>query len=119
MTHDLKKEAVRRAMKMLDAAGAQYAIIIDDETFGTLTVATPRKRKNNWVSYPKGETREYYYPYIKDMVAGDIVEIPVGRFDIKTLASNVSAACIHEWGKGSTITNADRSRGIISVLRML
>ena len=118
MIDDLKREAARRAMKMLDAAGAQYAVILDGETFGTLIVKEPSK-KTSWVSYPRGVTRAYYHPLISGMVAGDVVEVPSNGFDLKTLASNISASCVHDWGKGSAISTMDREADCVRVLRMI
>lgn len=115
---DLKLEAVQRAMKMLDAVNAQYGIIYNDEKYGSLVVYDTQQRKRNWVKYPRGATRKHYLPYLENMRPGDEVEIPNGGFDIRTLSSNASAACVHMWGKGSHITKRNDANGTVKVLRL-
>ena len=119
MTDTVQQIALSRALKTLDAIGAQYAVTFDGETHGTLELAPPpRKRKDGRPQYPRGLTHAYYWPYVEPMQAGDVVKIPFGGFDSTVLASNISAACTHAWGSGTYVTKRDEAAQTISLLRI-
>ena len=115
--HDLQKTTALKALKTLDALGVPYAAIIDGETHGTLEIKTRRTRTRE-PRYAYGETRAHYLPLIQNMAVGDVVDVPVGQFDLPTLSSNVTAFASHEWGKGNTVTQSNKDAGTVTVLRI-
>jgi hypothetical protein len=109
--------AVDKAIKILDAAGATYAIQYNGDTYGTLEVK-PLKSGKRQRRYAIGETRAYYWPIIGNLKVGQGAAIPFGDFDPKILASNVSAYCVHAWGAGNTMTTRNDEKQTIEVLRV-
>jgi hypothetical protein len=119
MTDTLQQIALSRALKTLDAIGAQYAVIYDDETYGTLKLAPlPRQRKDGRTPYKRGTTRAHYWPYIENLQPGDETKIPYLDFDSTVLMSNVCAACTHNWGNKTYISQRDDSAQTVNILRI-
>ena len=92
----IRATTVQRALALLNAAGAEYAVKFDGHQYGTLAIAEP-KGKTRTARYPRGATRAHYTPYIENLGPGDSVNVPYGEFDPVTLASNVSAAACRLW----------------------
>ena len=122
MIETVQEIALSRALKALDAIGAQYAVQYKEQTYGELTVAfrqLPLKlRKDGLPHYRRGATRAHYWPYLEGMKPSDVTAIPYGDFDPRVLVSNVISACIHAWGKGSYIAHRDDAASAVHVLRM-
>jgi len=119
MTNTVQQIAFARALKTLDAIGAQYAVIYDAEKHGTLELAPPpRVRKDGLPHYPRGETYAYYWPIMENMQPGDVVKVPFGRFDSTVLSSNISATCSHAWGSGNYVTKRDMEAQNVDILRI-
>lgn len=112
--------ALDRALKLLDAAGVQYAVIgFDGDKYGTLEIASPKPAKKKIFRHQHGEFRDYFKPYIKDLSLGDSVKIPFGKYEAEELRGPLSSWCSTHWGAGSTITSIDRKAGHVEVLRVL
>ena len=119
MTETLRTIALSRALKTLDAIGAQYAVIFEGETYGALALAPPpRLRKDGRPHYKRGKTRAHYWPYIENLQIGEDVAIPWADFDPVVLGSNVSAACTHHWGIQSHVSQRDDNAQTINILRI-
>ena len=119
MIQTIHQTALERALRMLDAIGAQYAIQYDGQTYGALELAPPpKRRKDGRPHYKRGTTRAHYWPYIKDMAVGDDVSIPYADFDPHILAGNTSAACTHAWGLQSAVVQRDDEARVVNVLRI-
>jgi len=103
----LHKRAVDNAVKLLNAIGAQYAIIdTDGVKTGNLEVVTKIKRRK--ALYPHGEVIKHIKPYIDNIKVNTTVEIPVGKFDLATVYRSVSSNASKLWGTGShSITTKD------------
>lgn len=103
----LHKRAVDNAVKLLNAIGAQYAIIdTDGVKTGSLEVVTKIKRRK--ALYPHGEVIKHIKPYIDNIKVNTTVEIPVGKFDLATVYRSVSSNASKSWGTGShSITTKD------------
>jgi hypothetical protein len=114
-TESLQAVAVRKALRILDAAGAVYAVQHEGETYGTLAVKEPPTYA---ARYPRGATRAHYTPIIQHMKPGDSVEIPFGRFDPKVLSSNLAAAVCRDWGAGSFTARRNDAKSVIELLRL-
>ena len=114
-TESLQAVAVRKALRILDAAGAVYAVQHEGETYGTLAVKEPPTYA---ARYPRGATRAHYLPLIQDMKPGDSVEIPFGPFDPTILSSNLAATVCRDWGAGSFVTRRNSAKSVIELLRV-
>lgn len=118
---EVQKMALERALKTLESVKdhIQYAVEYDGVVVGNRELKPAKKVKaaaKRVGHYPFGATKEYFTPYIKDMKAGDVVSIPWGSFDGAILARNVSAACIHRFGKGNATVHNNRNTKAVEVL---
>lgn len=111
----IHQTATDKAIRILEAIGAKYAIHIDGEVYGTLKVAKEPKRNR---LYAHGETRSHYLPYIENLQVGESASVPYSYFDPKVLASNISALCCHRWGSGSAMTSKNDVTKSVEVLRL-
>jgi hypothetical protein len=119
MTNTVQQIAFARALKTLDAIGAQYAVIYNDETYGALKLAPPgRERKDGLPQYKYGETYAYYWPIMQHMQPGDVVKVPFGPFHPTVLSSNISAHCSRTWGSGNYVTKRDMDAQNVDILRI-
>lgn len=115
-----KQTAVRRAIALLDAAGAAYCVITDDgKKYGTLEVAKPTKEK--------AEAKRDYATHIGQFVAtlkpGETVNVPYlpeHPWTLGQLQSNIAAYCVRNWGKGNFVTCVVRETNeqYVEVLRV-
>lgn len=114
---EVEKIAVRRALRVLNAVKdhIQYAIEFDGETHGNRELAVVKKRVHG-KKYPYGSTRKHYLPYLETVKQGGVVNIPFGAFDGKVLSGNVSAACVHLFGKGHATVHRNDLTSTIDVL---
>jgi hypothetical protein len=102
---NVKEAAITRAVAMLAAAGAQFAVLLDDKKWGDLEVAkpkgTPRKRVNSFRSMG-------YTDHVRVMQVGDVVSYTLeDEGKAKAFAASLSAMMTHTFGRGSAVTNRD------------
>lgn len=108
----VKVEAIKRAVKMLEAAGARFHIKFEDSEWGApVTAQKPRSSvKNRGIS-------NYVRTYLENIQIGDVVHIPkTDEFDINTVQSAASLYTLAHFGKGSSVTS--RSGNCVEVLRV-
>lgn len=110
--------AVRRAIQLLQAAKAEYAIRLPDgQSFGELPIAETKKRTVIKVNKFK-ERMPDYIEQIKGMQPGDVLRWSVGQ-DAEAFRKAVSSTASHYIGKGkcmSTLTGEDK--GTVEILRV-
>lgn len=118
---DIRMVAIKQAIRLLQSAGAEYAIQYAGATHGTLPVMPPKppRRRSSANTYPRGTTRAYYLPLISGMQPGDSCTVPAADFDIAVLTSNISSYCNTEWGNRNTVTRKDRDNHCVHVLRLV
>lgn len=114
---EVEKIVVRKALRILDAVrdSIQYAVEFDGETYGNrelVAVKVPKRVSR----YPYGATRKYYLPYLDSIKDGGVVSIPFGGFEGKVLSANISAACVHLFGKGNATVHKNDATQSIEVL---
>lgn len=116
---EVEKIAVRKALRVLNAVKdhIQYAVEFDGETYGNRELAVVKKPARN-KQYPYGATRKHYLPYLESIKEGGVVSIPFGAFDGKVLSANISAACVHLFGKGNATVHKNEAKTCIEVLVM-
>lgn len=106
---DIKTEAAKRAVRLLEASGVKYAVEIDGVIHGNLVVKQRKKR---------GEMLHYFWPIVQKAKPGDAIDISFDSFDGPTLASSISSACIRNWGTGSAMVRTDKARKCVELLRI-
>lgn len=113
---EVQKQAIVKAIRTLEAMASdvKFAVEFDGKTYGNQKLMpdnvklTPR--------YKRGVTRKHYAPYFKGAKVGDVIQIPFAGFDPAVLAANVSAACVHSFGKGNCTTYRNAKTNSIEVL---
>lgn len=112
---EVQKLAVMKAIRVLEAAkdDIDFAIEFDNNKYGNRELAEKRQRRAP--QYPRGMTRDYYAPYFKGVKVGDVVQVPFAHFDPTILAANISAACVHSFGKGNATTFKNMTTKCIEV----
>ena len=112
---------LERSLAALKATGAKYIIVMPDGTThsqGDLKLAGPERRKRRNSEHPHGAISAYYLPLIKDMLPGQMVEVPYDKFRPEILVSGISSRAVGMWGRHSTITANNPAKKIIEVLRV-
>ncbi len=114
---NIKQQTLKRALTMLDAIGATYAVIEENGTkHGTLEVSDKKAKAAR--KYKHGELSSYVKPFIENMKAGQVVEVPTGSYPIEDVRSAVvSWACYH-WGNGTITTASSKEKQIVEALRL-
>jgi hypothetical protein len=110
-----------RSLAALKATGAKYIIVMPDGTehkHGDLELA-PKKRGKRPRLFPHGSITKHYLPFIKEMLPGQMVKVPISHFPPNMLVSGISSRAVDWWGKGSTITARNEKEKVIEVLRVL
>jgi hypothetical protein len=108
--------AVKKAIALLDAAKAQYKIIIEDGTeFGELEVSAKKPKKERL--YPYGALTAHFAPYIKDLPIGGKAQIPVGDFDLKSIRTALTGYCSKEWGNETYLSSINRETNTVDIIR--
>lgn len=120
---EVQKQSLDRAIKLLTSlaphTGMRWAISVGEETYGNAEFAEAKPAKSRGGLYKRGETRDHYYPYLKDLQAGETVEIPFDRFDPATLSANVGSAAGVMFGAGNYVTCRVDAKQVIQVLRIV
>jgi hypothetical protein len=114
---EVKKMAIRKALRTLEIVkdDIQYAVEFDGIVYGNRTLA-PVKETRRSPRYPHGATRKHYLPYLDKIKDGGETRVPFGEFDGRVLAANLSAACVHIFGKGNTTIHRNDAGKFVEVL---
>ena len=100
---DIKEQALRKALALLDASGAQYHINFEGKEFGKLLSKTGRTRVRS--KYALNALRDYVMPFMNRLQEpGDVEVIDVGEFDIEAIRGSVSAYGKQFFGSGGYMT---------------
>ena len=112
----IKKQTMERAISMLNALGATFAIIEKDGTkHGTLEVIGGKRAKNK---YPFGELSNYAKTYIEKMKVGEVKEVPYGKYEPEEVRSAVVSWAGYHWGNGSMATATVKDKKVVEILRI-
>lgn len=107
---NVKEVALKKALTLLAATGAQYKVIMPDGAeHGTLVVKKGSVKKAGGkrrpIKYPMGSVIGYARPYFEGMKVGDVVTIPAGEFDIKIIRGSVASTLSNLWGNGGHVSS--------------
>lgn len=112
----VKKDALTRAMKMLDAVGCEYAIVDPDgERHGSLQVVEPKTQRSA-SRFPRGELTGYITMHLVGLVPGGVASIPFDKFTVDEIRGSVTPYCTRWFGRGNYTTT--RNGNSIEVLRV-
>lgn len=116
MSQKFTLEIINRAAKMLESAGAEYAIVHGGERIGNLDVRPPKGRKSN-SKYMHGERREYYNRYLETLNGpGDYVAIPFDKYEAEELRGGICSVLCTRFGIGTYTTSLNRKEKVIEVM---
>lgn len=107
--------AISRAVAILKNMGCQYQIITPEG----VVIGGIEKRRRARPKYRHGEVLDYLLPYIADLEAGSVAQIPFGRYEGRNVASSLSAYCTRVWGKESYTYETNAAGNGINILRIL
>lgn len=114
---NIKQQTLKRALTMLDAIGATYAVIEENGTkHGTLEVSDKKKKSPR--KYKHGELSSYVKSFLENMKVGQVVELPSGVYPIEDLRSAVASWACYYWGNGTVTTASSKEKQIVEVLRI-
>jgi len=114
---NIKQQTLKRALTMLDAIGATYAVIEENGTkHGTLEVSDKKAKAVR--KYKHGELSSYVKSFLENVKVGQVVEVPVGVYSIEDLRSSVVSWACYYWGKGTITTASNKEKQIVEALRL-
>ena len=111
----IKKIALQKAIAMLQAAGAHYKII-DEEN---IEHSNMPERKSRQYKYPMGTLTRHLRPFVENMNVGDLVEVPASEYDLQSMQSSVTGWFCNNRGKGSCMTSQNRDKNVVEVIRLV
>lgn len=118
---EIQRTTLSKAMKLLNSIGAEYAIVVGEETHGTLPVAKkPKPASKNSVSHKYGRNvvLNYVKPYIDTLKVGDVAQIPVGDFDLASIAATAASHAHRVFGAGGHTGRTDREKNVFELMRL-
>ena len=116
---DIQKKAIEQFELVLIKAGAKYKIILEDGTqYGDLEVVEKKVIKRRSSLLPFGTLSNYFKPYVANLDVGDVVSIPIDKFDPETLRGSVASWAVTNLGKGSVTTMVNHKLNQVDVLRL-
>jgi adenylyl- and sulfurtransferase ThiI len=105
---------LKRAIVLLDAVGAQYAIIDSNGIkYGELAVQSKPQKK-----YLHGELTNYVRSNFKDLKIGEVISIEVDKYTTSELQKCISSFICKVYGKGTHTTCVSSDRKSIEILRV-
>lgn len=115
-------KAIKEALNKLQVTNCSFKVILpngDEQLHDPHDLLNPQKPiKRQRKDRPYGELCAYYKPYVEDMKAGDVVEIPIGPYTPQELQSAVTAWCCQHWGNGTVTSSKNVDSGMLEVLRL-
>lgn len=114
----IQEQVLKRAIAMLEGIKCSYAVIDPlGNKHGPLDVKEPTVRGGR--KHPHGERSGYVRGFISAMKVGDVVDIPLGKYDAFDVQSSSTSAAHKLWGKGSVTTTINRPKQVVELLRIL
>lgn len=109
---DLQTTAVNRAVTLLKAAGAQFAILHNDTKYGDLDVVEPRKPRTS-LGFEHNKKHQYQAK-IDAAQVGDVLTFQCdSEPEAKSLRGSISSYAQKKYGDGATITEYKIGKGMV------
>jgi hypothetical protein len=114
----IQEQALKRAIALLEGMKCSYAIIDPlGNKHGLLAVKEPIVR-NGVRKHPHGERSAYVRTYLSPMNVGDVVDIPLGKYDALDVQASATSAAHRMWDKGSVTTTINRPKQVVELMRI-
>lgn len=114
---EVHKSAIEKSIVWLKAAGCTFAIIdADGNKYGDLEVAEKKKKRPGL--YPHGELSKYVGAFLKNIKPSEVVDVPLGKYDRKTIMSTCSSWMCRNVGNGVHTAAFNEKTNAIEVLRV-
>ena len=113
----IQQQTLKKALSLLDAVGATYAVIDSDGgKHGTLEVVEPKKRKRS--DRPYGALSKFATEVIGHLKVGEVVEIGTDVYDHETVRGAITSWACNRWGNGTLTTAYNKDTKKIEALRV-
>jgi len=114
----VKREALGRALKILDALECEYAVIDQDGMkHGELEVLLQKENNRAVPRFPRGELVEYITGFLASLKPGATTVVPFDKYTIDEIRGSITPYCTKHFGRGNYITT--RVGDSIEVLRVV
>jgi hypothetical protein len=114
----IQQQTLKKAIILLDAIGATYAIIDQQgNKHGTLEVVEA-KTKRAKSKHPRGYMSDYAESQIGHLKVGDVVELSIEQFGKEGTRGAVTAWACNNWGNGKITTGYNKDTNKLEVLRI-
>ena len=98
---NIQEIALKKALVLLKASGCTYHVVdMDGEEYGEPI----HEKKKRLFKYKYGAVRTYLKPYIENLQEGQVVEVPIGEFNIDSVQSGLASYMAAMYGMGQYIT---------------
>jgi hypothetical protein len=113
----LHQKALTNAIKLLNAIGAQYAIVdVDLKKHGDLEVKRSKKKRQP-PKYAHGVMRAHIKPHLDHIKANETARIPVEPYDLPTVYRSASATSTTLWGRHSHKVGTSPDKKFVLITR--
>jgi hypothetical protein len=99
--HKLQHKGLDKIITFLDAINCQYKIIDELGNVHSNFTEIEKKSKRKPSFYPHGEMMKYVKQQLEPMKVGEVLTIPVDKFDVPRIASSASTYLSQKFGKKS------------------
>ena len=107
----------KRAIALLESMKCVYAIIDPiGKKHGTLEVKETTFKSER--KFPHGERSSYIRKYMKDMMVGNVIEIPFDKYGGADIQTSVGSTSNRMWGRGSVTSTINRIGSVVEVMRI-
>lgn len=108
--------AVLKAVKMLEAAGAKFHVVLDDHVFG----APVRISKSGRVhTHRRGELRDLYVDRLRELQPGHSLRfVCPENYTVEAVRASMCSWASLNWGNGSYISEISHDPEVVEILRV-
>ena len=107
----IQLNAIHRAVALLNASGAKFAVEFDDQSFGNAKLAQPEPTKAKRTRVVRFSWLSVYESWLKAVKPGDLFRHEVATKDeANSLRGALSGQLSHYYGPGSYIVTAEHAK---------
>lgn len=118
---EIQKNTLFKAIKLLNSIGVEYAILANEEKYGTLEILekNPKPSKRSYSKkYGRGVILKHVRTHIDDLKVGDVVSIPAGDYELDAVA-NAAASYAHRiFGRDAHTGYSNKDTNTFELLRL-
>jgi len=118
---EIQKSVLTKAIKLLNSIKVEYAILADGEKYGTLEVAGKKRtvgKRAFAFKYGRNAVLNYVKPYIDNLEVGEIIQIPLGEYDLDAIAATSASHAHKVFGTGGHTSRKDKKNNTFSIMRL-